>query len=177
MRWRLFVYRLGAEPSRHRVAVWRELRRVGALSLQPATWAIPVGEGFDEALERALELAERADATALVVDAVPLKRFEGVLERLFTDEREAEWVEFRSECDKYIAEIDHEFAIAKFTLAELGEEEQSLDRLRRWYREQRAKDLFGAPSATDAEVQLKACAERLEEFALRVFQEREGPDR
>jgi hypothetical protein len=28
--WRVITYRLPAEPSRHRVAVWRELRRLGA---------------------------------------------------------------------------------------------------------------------------------------------------
>ncbi|MGI8415812.1 MAG: Chromate resistance protein ChrB, partial [Nakamurella sp.] len=35
------VVRVPAEPSRHRVAVWRELRRIGALSLGQATWAVP----------------------------------------------------------------------------------------------------------------------------------------
>jgi hypothetical protein len=35
----------------------------------------------------------------------------------------------------------------KFTLAELEEEEQSLERLRRWYRDIRARDVFGAPDA------------------------------
>ncbi len=40
-----------------------------------------------------------------------------------------------------------EVAKGKLTRAELDEEEQSLDRLRRWYRTIRARDLFGAPSA------------------------------
>jgi len=35
MAWRLITDRLPAEPSRHRVAVWRELRRLGAVTLQP----------------------------------------------------------------------------------------------------------------------------------------------
>jgi hypothetical protein len=34
MAWRVITYRLLAEPSRHRVAVWRELRRLGAVPLQ-----------------------------------------------------------------------------------------------------------------------------------------------
>jgi hypothetical protein len=29
--WRVVTYRLAAEASRHRVAVWRELRRAGAV--------------------------------------------------------------------------------------------------------------------------------------------------
>jgi len=31
--WRVITYRLPPEPSRHRVAVWRELRRLGAVTL------------------------------------------------------------------------------------------------------------------------------------------------
>ena len=58
-------------------------------------------------------------------------------------------------------------------LAELDEEEQSLDRLRRWYRAIRSRDLFGAPSAPLAERRLKECAEALEGFAEQVYQARE----
>ena len=57
----------------------------------------------------------------------------------------------------------------------MDEEEQSLDRLRRWYRTIRARDLFGAPSAAAAERRLKECTEALEDFAERVYQARERP--
>jgi hypothetical protein len=55
-------YRIATEVSRHRVAVWRELRRAGAVPLQSAPWAIPTWQGFDEAVDRAVELIERATA-------------------------------------------------------------------------------------------------------------------
>jgi hypothetical protein len=90
-------------------------------------------------------------------------------------EREAEWVEFLAECDKAVAELAHEVAVAKFTLAELDEEEQNHERLRRWFRDVRAKDLFGAPSAERAERRLKECAEALEDYAERVYQARQQP--
>src|SRR5439155_6284756 len=97
------------------------------------------------------------------------------LERLFTDERESEWNEFLGDCDKYEGELSEEVKKGKFTLAELDEEEESLDRLRRWYRSIRARDLFGAPSAAIAERRLKECTEALEDFAERVYQARERP--
>ena len=71
MAWRLLSYRIATEVSRHRVAVWRELRRAGAVPLQSATWAIPTGQGFNDALERAVGLIERADGQAFVFDVVP----------------------------------------------------------------------------------------------------------
>jgi hypothetical protein len=58
-------------------------------------------------------------------------------------------------------------------LAELDEEEESLDRLRRWYRTIRGRDLFGARSAPVAEGRLKECAEALEHFAVLVYEARE----
>jgi len=172
--WRVITYRLPAEPSRHRVAVWRELRRAGAVPLQSATWAIPTGQGFDEGLARAVELIERADAVAMVFEVSPAEVTAAHLEELFTAEREAEWVEFLAECDKVEAELAHEIAIAKFTLAELDEEEQNHERLRRWFRDLRAKDVFGAPSAEPAERRLKECAEALEDYAERVYEARQS---
>ncbi len=167
------TYRLVAEPSRHRVAVWRELRRAGAVSLQQGVWAVPGGAAFDEALDRAVMLIGRGDGDAFVFEVTPSEATTARLEAAFTAEREAEWTEFVSECDKFDAEIAGEIAKEKFTLAELDEEEQNLDRLKRWYRELRGRDLFGAAAAPVAERRLKACEEVLEDFAERVFTARE----
>ena len=171
MAWLLLVVRLPAEPSRHRVAVWRELRRAGAVSLGQGVWAVPRVGVFTQALDRAVQLAQRGDGEAIVLEAAGRTEADTTrLEALFTDAREAEWVEFLADCAKYEAELDHEIAEAKFTLAELEEEEQSLERLRRWQRDLRARDLFGAPSAAEAEQRLKHCGERLEDYTERVFQ-------
>jgi hypothetical protein len=169
--WVVLTYRLPAKPSRHRVAVWRELRRAGALSLQQATWAVPARGEFIDAVSRAVSLVERAGGEAVVFDADPRgQESGGRLEQLFTAEREAEWKEFLSECGKFDKEIDKEIAIEKFTAAELDEEEQNLDRLRRWFRDLRGRDVFVAPSQERAEVRLKECTERLEDYAQRVFE-------
>lgn len=173
MAWRIVTYRLVGEGSRHRVGVWRELRRVGALALQSATWAIPSGDGFDEGLHKAVELVERSGGQALVLDVDPSSASLPELEHLYTSEREAEWIEFISECDKAGAEIQAEIAKEKFTLAELDEEEHSVDRLRRWYRDLRNRDLFGASSAPEGETRLKKCQEMLEDFANRVYEARQ----
>jgi len=44
-----------------------------------------------------------------------------------------------------------------------------LEPLRRWHRELKARDVFGAPAAIEADQQLKHCAERLEDYTERVF--------
>lgn len=170
MDWILITYRLPAEPSRHRVAVWRELRKAGAVSLQQATWALPARRDLVEVVAKVTGIIEAADGEALAFDARARDpRMERRLEEAFNSEREAEWTEFLAECGKFEAEIQKEIRIQKFTAAELDEEEQNLDRLRRWFRELRRRDVFAAPSQHTAELRLKECEEVLDGFAERVY--------
>jgi hypothetical protein len=173
--WRIITYRLPKEPSRHRVAVWRELRRLGAVSLQQGTWAVPAGEGFDEGFAQVVQTIDAAGGQPVTLVVGADDDSVAQLERLFSEERESEWGEFLGECAKFEAELADEVRKRKFTLAELDEEEESLDRLRRWYRTIRGRDLFGAPSAPAAERRLKECAQALERFAEQVYQAREQP--
>ncbi len=167
----MLTYHLPSEPSRHRVAVWRELRRAGAVSLQQATWVVPARADFLAAISRAVALIERADGEALVFDATAQDdAMAAHVEARFSADREEEWQEFLAECDKFDTEIDKEIRIKKFTAAELDEEEQNVERLQRWFRELRNRDLFRAPSHDQAERRLKECVERLEDFAERVYQ-------
>lgn len=171
MRWLVLVVRVPAQPSRHRVAVWRELRRLGALSLGQGTWTVPDVAGFADGIARVVELVGRGKGEIVVLDASGREPADGDrLQAWFTAEREDEWAEYLADCAKFDAEIDKEIRTEKFTLAELEEEEQSLERLRRWHRELKTRDVFGGPSAAEAEQRLKECAERLDDYTQRVFQ-------
>ena len=170
VRWLVLVVRVPADPSRHRVAVWRELRRAGAVSLGQGAWVVPDAPVFADGIARTIEFAERGDGEVVVLIASGRAETDAArLEALFTAQRDDEWTEFLSECTKFDAEIAKEIRVGKFTLAELEEEEQSLERLRRWYRELAARDVFGAPSAVEAGHQLKHCTERLADYTELVF--------
>lgn len=170
MRWLAIVVRLPAGPSRHRVAVWRELRRIGAVSLGGGTWALPSTGAFLPGVDRVEAMVLDAGGDCLVLDAQARGETTAArLERMFNEAREAEWAEFCSECDKFVDEIAKEQRIGKLTLAELDEEEHSLERLRRWWRDLKARDAFGLASADEAEGKLKGCNEVLEDYAEQVY--------
>nr|WP_017982776.1 Chromate resistance protein ChrB [Amycolatopsis methanolica] len=78
--------------------------------------------------------------------------------------------EFVADCGKFEAEIDKEIAHRKFTMAELEEEEQSLERLRRWHRDLKARDVFGAPRAAEAAERLERCTAQLADYTEQVFE-------
>ena len=169
-RWIVLVVRVPAEPSRHRVAVWRELRKTGALSLGQGVWAVPDVPLFADGIGRVLELTERAGGEAVSLAATGRGSQDGRrLRAMFTAARSADWAEFMADCGKFEAELAKEIRIAKFTLAELEEEEQSLERLRRWHRDLTARDVFGAPEAAEAGERLRVCVAACEDYAERVF--------
>lgn len=169
--WTVLVVRLPAQPSRHRVAVWRELRGAGALSLGQGMWAVPDVPLFADSVRRAVELIERVNGgeSILLRAAGRTETDTARFQAMFTTAREEDWAEFVGDCGKYEAELDKEIRTAKFTLAELEEEEQSLERLRRWHRDLKARDVFGSPGAALAEEQLAHCTSRFEDYSDQVF--------
>jgi hypothetical protein len=168
--WVVVLARLPAEPARHRMAVWRELRRSGAIALGQAVWAVPDLPAARPILERLTGLVGTANGTLLLLAAKGFGDGDVTrLEQLYAVAREEEWAEFDADCGKYLAELEREERRGKYTLAELEEEEQSLDRLRRWYRELRSRDLLGIPATTDSATVLKQCEERFEMYAEHVY--------
>jgi Protein ChrB, N-terminal len=162
--------RLPAEPARHRMALWRELRRSGAIPLGQAVWAVPDLPAVRPLLERVTGLVDTARGTLLRLAAKGYADEDVArLEQSYVTARKEEWAEFDADCGKYLAELDKEEQLGKYTLAELEEEEQSLDRLRRWYRELRSRDLLGVPATTDSATMLKHCEERFEAYADHVY--------
>ncbi|MCZ2404725.1 chromate resistance protein ChrB [Paenarthrobacter sp. Z7-10] len=169
--WFLILVQIPAQPSRHRVAVWRELRRTGAVPVSPGTWALPALPAFETALERARELAKRGSGTLTVIDAAPRDEAGAELLRTaFSEAREEEWKEFIADCGKFDAEIAREVAKSNFTFGELEEEEQSLDRLRRWYRELKSRDVLRLPQADVAQDHLSRCVSVLDDYAQQVYE-------
>jgi Protein ChrB, N-terminal len=160
--WIVVLARLPAEPARHRMALWRELRRSGAIAL-----GLPAVRPL---LERVSGLVDTAGGTLLRLAAKGYAAEDVArLEQSYATARKEEWAEFAADCGKYLAELDKEERLGKYTLAELEEEEQSLDRLRRWYRELRSRDLLAVPATTDSATMLKQCEERFEAYADQVY--------
>ena len=73
-------------------------------------------------------------------------------------------------CAKFLAEIDHEFEIEKFTLAELDDEEAELDKLQRWHERIQRLDIYGASGAAAAAQALRDAHAALARYSTAVFE-------
>ncbi|MFE5410547.1 Chromate resistance protein ChrB [Microbacterium sp. NPDC056569] len=168
--WLVVIPRVPAEPSRHRVAVWRELRRVGAVPAASGAWTMPDLPAFTGALPTVRELAQRGGGTLAVLRADSHGDDDiAVLRDAFLAARTDEWEEFIADCGKFSDEIDREIAKAKFTFGELEEEEQSLERLRRWHRDLRRRNVVELGIAATATQGLEDVTEKLAGYAEQVF--------
>lgn len=169
--WILLLYRLPSNDSRARVAVWRELRRSGALHLQQSVVAVPDAHDFDGIVEKLREAILEVGGEVTALRSVPLA--DGDASRIvegWNTARSEEYRELTGECAKFLAEIDHEFEIEKFTLAELEEEEAEYDKLERWHERIRARDVHDAAGSDAAARALEKAGAALERYSSEVFE-------
>jgi hypothetical protein len=168
--WILLAYQLPADRSSARVAVWREVRRGGALQLQRSVVAFPDSPDFRTGVSRLRATVAEVGGSVLAVTATPLDdEDEARLVASWNEARAAEYTELAAECEKLVAEIDKEFAKEKFTLAELDEEEAELDKLRSWHKRIRERDVHDSDGAAEAEAALERASEAVSRFTAAVF--------
>src|SRR5215211_6944932 len=153
-RWVLLIYRIPREPSRHRVAVWRKLRDLGALYLQDGVTALPEDAVTREQLEWLQLRVREAGGEATLWEAKP-----------GTVAEEAELVEaFRSSREKtyrdIIARAERLRRKAEMGGGALSEQ---LGKLEREFRAERRRDYFRSPLRGEAAAALKAAREAVRE--------------
>ena len=92
-----------------------------------------------------------------------------IIER-FNAARDEEYRELLEQCDDYFKEIDKEIARENFTFAEIEENEEELNKLKKWYEIILTRDTFGATLNEKSKIMLSKCAKALDEFCDKVYQ-------
>jgi hypothetical protein len=173
--WELFIYRLPTQPSRVRVAVWRELRRLGALPLQQGVVAVPVVERLSGRLteiEHRIE-TEGGSSYRFTLDGLDDAQ-DGRLRTEWNALREQEYAEIVEECEtKFAKEVEFEIFRGNLTSGEAEEIEADLDKIRSWFARVGERDQFGAANRAEAERAIAQCGELLEDFVERVYRAEE----
>lgn len=174
--WQLLIYRLPAQPSRVRVGVWRELRRLGALPLQQGVVAVPAVERLTARLteiEHRIE-TEGGSSYRFALDNLHDTQ-EGRLRAEWNALREQEYAEIVEECEtKFAKEIEFEIFRGNLTSGEAEEIEADLEKIRAWFARVGERDLFGVGKRAEAERAIARCGELLDDFVERVYRAEEA---
>jgi hypothetical protein len=175
-RWLLLVYRVPAEPSAGRVAVWRDLKKIGALYLQQCVCVVPRTPPLEEALAPVRARIDAAGGSSnLFAVSGTAERDDAALLAGFRELVAKQYAEIVEECEtKFVKEIEFEYFRENFSYAEAEEIEQDLEKIRRWYAQVRSRDWFDAPGRDTVEGWIARCAELLDGFYATVHQHAEG---
>lgn len=174
--WLLFLAQLPATPSSLRVNVWRRLREAGSTSLQNGVWILPRNAENTIFMERLLAYVRHNGASGQIFLVQGLNQAidEDILAR-FRADRDQEYDEFLEQCEAFIAELEKESLHLKFTFAELEENEQNLQRLRKWMAKIQKRDFFKTEKSHEAISAFQNCRQRIEGYARQVYAQ-EGID-
>jgi len=170
MKWLFFSYSLPAEPSKARVYVWRQLRKLGAVNYQ-SVWVIPhSGDRLNE-LKKLIEDVEEYQGTSLLIAGnILLKDQEESIIKAFIDSRNEEYREIIEKCEDFFKEIEFEIGRQNFIFAEVEENEEELDKLKQWLKKVEKRDVIKPPLRKTAMDKVKMCEKIFEDFARRVFE-------
>jgi len=170
--WLLLTYKVPTQSSRARVAVWRDLKRLGALYLQQAVCVLPDLPEVVTALAQVRKRIGDLEGTSFSARLADLSDDDHTqLIDGFRSNSEREYAEIIEECEtKFFKEIEFERFRRNFTYEETEEIGQDLDKLRRWLSKIIARDWVNASGRTEAEAKVAECAAMLEEFEAEVFE-------
>lgn len=175
-RFLLLVYRMPSKPTAGRVAVWRNLKKIGAVYVQDSACVVP-----DTAVLRR-ELApilERLDAGGGRYHLFPLRTLppeeEQKLVDLFVQQTSDHYKEIIEDCEvNFVKEIEFEHFRQNYTYEEAEEIRMGFEKLTTWFERVSERDWFGTPNRDEAVDWLKRCEELLEDFEEKVFEVRLG---
>jgi hypothetical protein len=170
MKWVFFYYSLPTKPSKARVYVWRQLRKLGAVNYQ-SVWAIPHSADRLYELKRLVEDIKKYQGSGLIITGnILLKDQEEKIVRAFIDSRNEEYQEIIEKCEDFFKEIEYEIGRQNFIFAEVEENEEELDKLKQWLKKVEKRDVIKPPLRKTAIDKIKKCEKIFEDFAHRVYE-------
>src|ERR1700736_2790053 len=175
--WRVLIYRVPTEPASKRVAVWRDLKRLGALYLQQCACIFPEIPGvIDEVNQVAAKIPALGGETFLLEVPRLQPEDETRIIEAFREQRANESAEIIEECEtKFVKEIEFERFRENYTFEEAEEIEQDLEKIRRWFDRVKSRDWFKAERRDEVETWLARCQGLLARFEEDVYR-RQGND-
>jgi hypothetical protein len=128
--WALLVFTLPREPSAPRVAVWRKLKKLGAVLLHDAVWVLPAQPALLEHFRWLAAEIRESSGEALV----------WVAEQGLPGQDDTLVAQFRAQ-----AETDYQAILAALDTSTSGELHAERVALARRYQQIHARDYFHAP--------------------------------
>lgn len=170
IQWLLFTYKVPAEPTSKRIAIWRRLKGMGAVYIQGGVCLLPKTDDHLRRLKMLENDVVKAKGESVILETIALdaQQEEKVIDR-FKADRDDAYEEFIDKCDDFDRDVAKEVEAGHFTYAELEENDVDLKKLQGWLEKIMRLDFYGASLGAEAKKRLGQCETILEAYAGRVF--------
>lgn len=171
----ILAYRVPAKPTAGRVAVWRLLKKIGAIYLQQSVCAFPDNSVVRRDLAPILVRITGAEGE---YHLLPLRKLDPKEEikliRQFQEQTSNHYQEIIENCEvNFTKEIEFEKFRRNFTYEEAEEIRLEFEKIRAWFDRVSQRDWFGASNRKEALDWIGRCERMLEEFEAKVFEMQE----
>jgi hypothetical protein len=174
MEWLMFSYWLPPEPSRKRVSIWRQLKKIGSLSTEGAGWLLPSTDPFSERFSELVQNVEKMGGTAnlFLVNHFTEEQEKRTITK-FQQERDKEYSELIAECHKALKHIEWEDERKEYNFEEVEELEGDVEKIKRWLIEITKRDIFQSDVRNEVEKILNRVEQNLADFVEKTYKETE----
>jgi hypothetical protein len=174
-RFTVLVYRMPPKPTAARVAVWRSLKKIGAIYLQQSVCVFPDNSQLRKDLAPILGRITEASGEFHLLPLRTLDTTEGPkLIEQFQQQTANHYAEIIENCEvNFTKEIEFETFRKNFTYEEAEEIRAEFEKICAWYERVLHRDWFGAPNQARARDWLSRCEKMLEDFEATVFEQQE----
>jgi len=168
--WLLLIYKVPQDPTRFRTYLWRQMRTLGALSLQQMVCLLPKTPDHESEIQRLVKKIEEFHGEAhFLTFTSPSKEWEDrIITRFNTIVNEA-YAEIAENEERFQDEIRRETRKGKFTFIELEDMEADREKINRERARVHARDFFGAPGRSEADAQTAETTKLFKEFSRKVY--------
>ena len=176
----VLVYRMPQKPTAGRIAVWRLLKKIGAIYLQQSVCVFPDRSAVRREMRPVLGKIREAGGEyhLLALRQPPADEQEKLIQQ-FLDQTSKHYQEIIENCEvNFQKEIEFETFRKNFTYEEAEEIRNEFEKIVGWFERVKQRDWFGAPNRKQAKDWLDRCETLLEGFEAKVYeaQEQAGAD-
>jgi hypothetical protein len=160
-----------ATPTAGRVAVWRLLKKIGAIYLQQSLCVFPDNARLRHELEPVLKRIEESQGEYHLLPLRQLSKEEDAkLADQFLEQTEKHYEEIIENCEvNFTKEVEFETFRENFTYEEAEEIRAEFEKITTWFDRVRQRDWFNSPREADARNWIEKCERMLEDFEARVY--------
>jgi hypothetical protein len=169
VKWLFFSYTVPAQPSRARVSVWRQLKKMGAVNCL-SFWVLPHRVDRIAALEQLASEITAYNGESILIEGKALgHEDEARIKAAMLDAGNEEYGELLHKCDDFLREIEMETKNQNFIFGEVEENEEELDKLKKWLAKIEKRNPTTSPVHKSVLKKIKLCEKALDDFSRAVY--------